>query len=119
MVIQKYLSKKDFRIPACAQFFDTYLSLSLEERKEWLTLAGHLTKQEEQDLFHELLQKKINKQRAEEQVKLTIKKILQRNWMQQKEEILERIRKSSSDEEALRLTQEFNELNRMPPEVFV
>lgn len=117
LMIQKNLCKKDFRIPACAEFFETYLRLSLEERKEWLTLAGHLTKQEEQDLFHELLQKKINKQRASEHVQETIKKILQRNWMQQKEEILERMRKSPTEEESFRLSQEFNELNKKPPEI--
>ena len=117
LLIQKHLSKQDFRIPACAQFFEIYLRLSVEERKEWLTLAGHFTQKEEQELLDELLDKKINKQRADVQVKETVKRILQRNWMQRKEEVFERICKSSSEEESLRLTQEFKELNKNAPEV--
>ena len=116
--IQKNLSTEDFKIPACRGLFGTYLDLSFDERREWLTLAGHLKKKEEQEILNELLQKKVNKQKIEEYVLETIKKLLHRNWMEKKEQILQKMKQNiSSDEEVILLTKQFDELCKNPPQV--
>ncbi len=116
--IQKNLSKEDFKIPACAGLFGTYLGLSFDERREWLTLAGHLKQKEEQDILNELLQKKVNKQKIEEYVLETIKKLLHRNWTEKKEQILQKMKQNlSSDEEIFILTKQFDDLCKNPPQV--
>ncbi len=116
-MIEKYLCKEDFKIAACAGLFGTYLGLSFEERRDWLTLAGHLKQKEEQEILNELLQKKVNKQKIEEYVIETIKKLLHRNWTQRKEEILEKIKQNSSEEEVFALAKVFNDLSKNPPQV--
>lgn len=118
LAIQKNLSKEDFKVPACACLFDTYFCLPPEERGQWLAIAGHLKKKEEQEILNELLQKKINKQKIEEYVIETIKNLLTRNWMEKKELVLEKIKQNtSSEEEVSILLQEFNNLNKAPPQV--
>ncbi len=117
-IINKNLSKEDFKIPACAELFEIYLQLAPEERNQWFTIASHLKQKEEQEILNELLQKKVNKQKVEEYVFETIKKLLVRNWMEKKEKILEKIKQNSSlDDMVFSLTREFNELVKNPPEV--
>lgn len=118
--IERNLTKEDFKIPACAELFDLYFKLQPEERTQWFIIAEHLKKKEEQEILNELLQKKVNKQKAEEYVPETIKKLLLRNWMEKKEKILEKIKQNSSiDDEVFALTLEFNELTKNPPEVLI
>jgi DNA primase len=118
LAICKNIAKEDFKVPACACLFDTYLGLTFEQRREWFTLAGRLNKKEEQEVLNELLEKKVNKQRIEENVLETIKNLLNRNWMEKKEKILEKIKQSSaSDDEMSPLIQEFNNLSKSPPQL--
>ncbi len=68
----------------------------------------------------DLLQKKVNKERAESQLVETIQKILDRNWMEKREEIKIRIQSGQcSDEEVLNLVKQFDDLKRNPPRVML
>ncbi len=119
-VIQKNLVKEDFKVPACASLFETYLGLSFEERREWFSLATYLREKEEQEIFNELLVKKVNKQKIEQCVPETVKKILERNWMEKKEKILHKMKNHvGSEEDLLSLTQEFGMLCKTPPRVLI
>lgn len=119
-MIEKNLTKEDFKISACAEIFETYLSLPFDKRREWISLASHLQKKEQQEILNELLVKKVNRQRAEQGVQETIKRMQLRNWMEKKEAILEKIRQNRfSEEEVLEWTQKFNDLNKSPPQMIL
>ena len=83
-----------------------------------LSLAIDLDDAEGQLVISDLLQKKVNKERAELQVKETIKKILDRNWMQKREEIKIKIQSGHcSDDEVTILIKQFDNLKRNPPQL--
>lgn len=85
-----------------------------------LSLAIDLDDAEGQLVLSDLVQKKVNKERAEEQVIETIQKILDRNWMEKREVIKMRIQSGQcSDEQAIELAKQFDELKRNPPKVIV
>ena len=66
------------------------------------------------------MQKKVNKERAEQQLVETIQRILDRNWMEKRETIKIRIHSGMcSDEEAHEMAKQFDDLKRNPPRVMV
>lgn len=120
-LVQSNLKAEDFKTNCCKQFYQTYINH--HEQKEpfdLLTLAIHLEDAEGQSLLSDLTQKKVNKERAEQHLVEAIQRMLDRNWMQQREELRIKIQGGScSDEEALLLVQQFGELNRNQPKVKV
>ena len=85
-----------------------------------LSLAIALDDAEGQLVMADLVQKKINKERAQLQVAEAIQKILDRNWMQKREEIRGKIQSGlCSEEEVLDLVRQFDDLKRSPPKVEV
>ena len=78
----------------------------------------HLYTPEEQLFFSEMMQKKVNLQKAEEGISQTIHKILQRRWMEEGEAIKMKIHSGVlSDAEALELAKLLNDLKKNPPQV--
>ena len=114
-LIRINLSEQDFLISICRKIFSIYRENYENQRScDLLSLAIDLDDSEGQSVISELLQKKINKERAEVQVRETIKKILDRNWMHKREEI--KIQSCQySDDEATILVKEFDEIKRNPP----
>lgn len=101
--------------PACAQFYQTYLQES--NPQDLLALAGHLG-EEGQVLIAELLEKKVNKERAMESYRVTLQKLLDRQWMQKREELKVKIQSGQcSDDEAMTLIKQFDELKRTAPQI--
>ena len=117
-ILKANLKAEDFRAAPCRQLFKAYLECAASQRpRDFLSLATHL-EGEGQLLIDELLQKKINKERAEEQFYEAIQKILDRNWMERREEIKMKIHSGQcSDDEAIVLLKQFDELKRNPPKV--
>lgn len=116
-LVKTNLTKEDLHVAVCQKIFHVYQE---NEEKglpcDWLSLAIDLDDAEGQLVLSELLQKKINKERAEQQVRETIQKILDRNWMEKREEIKRKIQSGQcSDEEALELVKQFDALKRNPP----
>ena len=81
-----------------------------------LSLAKNLDSPEEQLLFSELIQKKINRERAEEGVIETVTKMLQNQWMDEREQIKIKIQSGRcSQDEILELAKTFDALKGSPP----
>lgn len=119
-LIEKNISKQTFKIPSCARLFEVYSSLKAEEKVSLMSIATHLERQDEQELLNEILEKKVNIQRAEEGVFLTIKQILSRNWMEKRGDIQSEIQKKEVlGEDPLSLIKELDSLNKRPPVVLV
>jgi DNA primase len=113
------LSERDFLLTVCQKIFKVYKENFENQRPcDLLSLAIDLDDAEGQLVMSDLLQKKVNKERAEAQVNETVKKILDRNWMQKREEIKIKIQSGQcSDDEALILIKQFDDLKRSPPQV--
>lgn len=106
-----------FRHDGCRLLYQTFLSC-LEQGlpRDILTLTLKSEQEQTQNLISEILQKKVNKEKADEQFKETVQKLLDRQWMQQREEIKMRIQSGEcSDEEALQLVKQFDALRAQPP----
>ena len=118
-LVRLNLNQHDLRIPVCQKIFEIYRTNYENQRScDLLSLAIDLDDAEGQLLMSDLLQKKINKERAEVQLIETIQKILTRNWMHKREEIKIKIQSGQcSDEEALELVKQFDDLKRHPPQI--
>ncbi|MCE5319228.1 MAG: DNA primase [Parachlamydia sp.] len=107
--------------PLCRKFYEVYLSRAKAgEPRDLLGLMAKLESEESGALVAELLQKKINKERAETSFMECLQKILDRNWMQRREAIKTRLHSGQcSDEEANELAKQFDEIRKNPPKVQV
>jgi DNA primase len=118
-LIRANMQETELKFPLCKRFFSFYMQ-AFEEKKprDLLTLGGELQTPEEQQFLSELMQKKINLQKAKEGVVETVRQILTRRWLQKREEIRVKIHSGScSDEELLALAKEFDQIKKNPPEV--
>lgn len=116
-IVQRNIPLHYFRNECCRLLYQTFLNcLDQGLPRDIMTLTIQSQKEEIQELLSEILQKKINKDKAEEQFKEAVQKLLDRQWMQQREEIKMRIQSGQcSDEEALALVKKFDELKGQPP----
>lgn len=111
------LKKEDFHVSICQKIFETYKE-NYEHRRpcDLLSLAIDLDDAEAQLTLSDLVQKKVNKEKGEQQCIETIQKMLDRNWMEKRESIKVRLQSGQcSDEQALELAKQFDELKRHPP----
>jgi DNA primase len=104
---------------ACRRFFSFYVEAHETKKPlDLFALAIQLDSPEDQQLLSELMQKKVNPQRAEESLIATVQKILERDWMERRQQIQERLHSGQcTDDEALTLAKEFDSLAKSPPEV--
>lgn len=111
------LKIEDIHVPICQKIFKIYKDNYEASRPcDLLSLAIDLDDAEAQLVISNLVQKKINKERAEEQCAETIQKILDRNWMEKRENIKIQIQSGQcSDEQAIDLAKQFDSLKRQPP----
>ena len=102
-LVRANLTKDHFHVSICQKIFEVYIENYENHRPcDLLSLAIDLDDAEGQLVLSDLLQKKVNKERADEQIEEAIQKILDRNWMEKREEIKIRIQSSQcSDEEAI------------------
>lgn len=116
-ISRAHLKIEDLHVPACRNLYKA--CCSCQEAKsplDLLSIAVHMDDPEGQGLISDLLQKKVNPERAEEQFLESIQKILDRNWMEKCEEIRVRIQSANhSDDEALALTKELRDLQQAKP----
>lgn len=102
-----YLTEAHFWVPTCQMLFKKVIE---KETIDLLDLAGDL---EDPAIIDEILKKKVNHERAESQFLETIQKILDRQWMQTREQIKMKMHSGKySDEEVLKLAKQFDELKR-------
>ncbi|QVL58174.1 MAG: DNA primase [Simkaniaceae bacterium] len=116
-IIKENLRPEHFSTPICRRLFSHYMD-NIEEEKsaDLLALANNLESPEEQLLFSEIVQKKVNTERAEEGVIETVTKMLQRHWMEERERIKIQIQSGRcSEEEILELAKKFDGIKGSPP----
>lgn len=120
-IAKKNLQPEQFRLSSARQLFEKYLAAAAEGRsRDLLSLAIDLEGAEQQLFLAEVLQKRVNRERAVPCFIETVQKILERNWMHKREEIKLKIYSGRcSEEEVLELARQFDALKRMRPEVSV
>jgi DNA primase len=118
-LIRLNLPQEELRFPLCKRFYGLYMRAYEEKRpRDLLTLGAALEDPQDHQFLSELMQKKINLQKAKEGVLETLRQILTRRWLQKREEIRVKIHSgSSSEEELLALAKEFDQIKKQPPEV--
>lgn len=115
-IAQINVRKEDLQHEGCQRLYQTFLtSLQNHLPNDLLSL---IQSEEDQELVVELMSKKVEQEKGEEHFVQTVQRILDRNWMEKREEIRRRIQSGQlSDEEALSLLKKFDELKRNKPEV--
>lgn len=118
-IARKNLSENDFKNAPCRELFSVYFQAANQGiHPDILQLGAMLEKPEEHELLSDLLHKKIHLQKAHEGMREAVKKILTRNWMEQREVIRQKMQSGMcSEEEVLLLAKEFDTLKRTPPEI--
>jgi DNA primase len=105
-----YLSSSQMLFEKIQLFFQKNAFVSM------LQLAKEISSLELNLMMTEILQKKVNLDRKEEGIKETILKILERNWLNEREKIKLRIHQGGlSDIEIMELAKQFDNLKAKPP----
>ena len=114
---QKNIPVDAFRNLACRKMYEELLKAFAARNKiDLLTLAMHL--EEGQEILTEIVEKKVNPDKASLHFKDTIQKILDRNWLEEREAVRRKIQSGSlSDDEAINLLKQFDQLKANPPKI--
>ncbi len=113
------LTPEHFRTAPGRILYEKYRAAAKENKpRDLLSLMIDLEKAEQQLFLAEVLQKKVNRDRAVACFAETIQKMLERHWMQMREEIKLKIYSGQcSEAEVLELARKFDELRKQRPEV--
>lgn len=111
----------DFKVDTCKKLFERYREAFLRDRKvDLFSLGMELDDPKEQIFLSNLLEKKVNRKRAEEGFLETVQKMLDRRWMEKREEIKKKIlKKGLSKEEELLLIKQFDDMKNNRPRVLL
>lgn len=113
------LRPDQLKVPMCRRLFELILQGSEGGQKvDLLTCAGGLEKEEEGDLVLDMMKRKINPDKAAESLHSTLKRILERNWLEERERIKLALHSGTlSEDEALELAKQFDLLKKQIPQV--
>lgn len=113
------LKPEHFRLKSSRSIYEKALRAAKENKTcDLLSLAIDLDDPEQQMFLSEILQKRVNRDKALEGFVDTVRHILERYWMQQREEIKLKIYSGQcSEEEVLALAKKFDEIKRARPQV--
>ncbi len=120
-IADQNLKPSHFRHPAGRGLYEKYLAAAKEEKpRDLLSLAIDLDHPEQQIFMAEVLQKKVNREKALECFIDTVQKILERHWMHQREMIKIKIYSGKcSEAEVLDLARQFDLIKKERPQVIV
>ena len=113
------LTPQHFRIAPARILFAKAIECRKEAKEiDLLSLAIDLENPEQQLFMAEVLQKKINRERAVTCMIETVQRMLERQWMREREEIKIQIYSGGcSEEKVLELARKFDQIKRARPEV--
>jgi DNA primase len=116
-IIRVNLQPTHFRTPLCRRLYE--LCLQTESAAlDFILFSTCLEKEDDQTILSEIMQRKVNLQKAEEGVIEAVRKILQRQWMEDRETIKAKIHGGKlSEEEVLELAKQFDAIKKKLPEV--
>ncbi len=113
-ILQQNMTPEEFRYPACRMIYAALLA----GHRDLLSLAIELRDPAAHYFLMELMKKKVKKERAKECFLETLQKVLDRNWMQEREEIRLRIQSGRcSEDEVLSLVKQFDAKKSTPPRI--
>ena len=115
------LTPDHFRYSSGRGLYEKYIAAVKDGKPcDLLSLAIDLDQAEQQIFMAEVLQKKVNREKALECFVETVQKILERHWMGQREEIKLRIYSGKcSEEEVLDLARKFDLIKKERPQAVV
>ncbi len=118
---QHNLTPQQLKVPICRRLYELILHGKEEGQKaDLLTCAAGLEQEEEGGLVVEMMNRKINPGKAEELLHSTVKRILDRNWLEERERIKQALHQGAlSEEEALELAKQFDILKKQVPRVII
>lgn len=118
-IAQLNISPEHFRLNTARAIYEKALAAAIEGKEcDLLSLAIDLENPEQQLFLAEILQKRINRERAVEGFTETVQRLLERRWMQRREEIKLKIYSGiGSEEEVLELARRFDEIKRARPQI--
>lgn len=108
-----------FRHPICQRIFHYFTeSQESEQPCDLIALGSVLEQAEEQKVLAEIVQKKVNLEKAEEGLIQVIHRLLIRKWMEEREAIKNKIQSGTcTDEEVLLLAKSFDLIKKNQPTV--
>lgn len=110
-----HLEPDDFKVRPCQVVFE---AIKADPFKDLFSVSRDLDDIEARMILAELIQKKVNRDKAKPLFLETLQKILDRNWLRKREEIKIKIQSNQySEEEVLNLIAQFDELKKSPPKV--
>jgi DNA primase len=115
------LTCEHLRTAAGRALYEKYMK-AVEEAvaRDLLSFAIGLEGNEQQLFLNEVLQKKVNREKATPLFIETVQRLLERSWMQRREEIKLKIYSGQCTEsEVLELARKFDELKRQRPQVII
>lgn len=119
-IAQKNLLERDLVNDACKRIYAKVLKGVTEGGVIDLLSLAENANVEEQKILNQIFEKKVNIERAEIGIKETITKLLERNWLLQREKIRFHMQNGKhSEEKLLQLAKEFDEIKKNQPKVVV
>ncbi len=120
-IAKNNLKDEHFKIRICKNLFNKYISFYTENiTKDLLSFAIDLENAQERLFLSEMLQKKINIDKVKENFIKTVQQILDRFWMEIREEIKLKIHSTSiSDEDVINLAKKFDEIKNNRPQIIL
>lgn len=114
-LIKEHIRPEHFQTAVCKRVFAVYLK---HGPCDLLGLATKLDHPEDQLYLSEIMQKRVNPAKAEEGAVETVRRILEREWMREREEIKRKIQQGGcSEEEMIDLAKAFDALKANRPVV--
>lgn len=109
------------KVAICQRLYTIFLdAYEKGSSTDLLSCAAGLEKEEESDIVLDIMSRKVHLEKAEETLMATLKRILQRNWMEERERIKLQLHSGKlSEDEALELAKQFDQLKRTIPEVVI
>src|SRR6185369_15969472 len=106
------------RVGVCQRLYAIFMeTYEKGDSTDLLSCASSLEQEDDSQIVLAIMSRKIQMEKAEESLLNTIKRILERNWMEERETIKLKIHSGKLDEdEALELAKQFDILKRQVPE---
>src|SRR5579872_2141223 len=120
-VAEANLKPEHFKIAAGRSLFEKYLAAAKENKpRDLLTLAIDLEQAEQQLFLAEVLQKRVNREKALPCFIETVQRMLERYWMCKREEIKLKIYSGKCTEtEVLELARQFDQIKKVRPQAIL
>ncbi len=112
------LRKEHFYLGSALRLYEGFIEAYDSEQPCDLLTLGQCLEETDSQFLSEIMGRKINMQKAEEGLKETLRKILIRHWMDEREKIRSQIHSGNlTDEQAIELVKQFDEIKRNIPEL--